>query len=118
MNSFSLLHGVVSKICTVHVADFFYDFAHAEDCFWFVKTNALESKGITEHKRKLSLYSLFSRPFIYVNPLTVKNDKHLISPYSIAPKSNVKVTRIKEMITNQRSSRLLNKISLSAPKRM
>ena len=72
MNSFSLLHGVVSKICTVHVADFFYDFAHAEDCFWFVKTNALESKGITEHKRKLSLYSLFSRPFIYVNPLTVR----------------------------------------------
>ena len=43
---------------------------------------------------------MFSKPLIYVNSQTVKNDKHLISPYSIAPKSNIKVMRIKEMITN------------------
>ena len=35
-----------------------------------------------------------------VNPLTLKSDQLLISPYSIGPESNIKVTRIKEMITN------------------
>ena len=34
------------------------------------------------------------------NPLISKNDKILISPYNITPKSNVKVTRIKEMISS------------------
>ena len=33
-------------------------------------------------------------------------------PYNVTPGSNIKVTRIKDMITNQR---LLNKFSLSAP---
>ena len=33
-------------------------------------------------------------------------------PYNVTPESNIKVIRIKEMITNQR---LLNKFSLSAP---
>ena len=31
-----------------------------------------------------------------IKPLTPKNDWHLISPYNITPKSNTKVTRIKE----------------------
>ena len=35
-----------------------------------------------------------------VNPSTPKSDKHLISPYNISPESLMKVTRIKEMITN------------------
>ena len=35
-------------------------------------------------------------------PLTLKSDNHQISPYNITPESNIKVTRIKEMITNQR----------------
>ena len=35
-----------------------------------------------------------------VKPLTPKSDWHLISPYDIFPESNIKVTRIKEMITN------------------
>ena len=32
--------------------------------------------------------------------LTPKNDQHLISPHNITPESNIKVMRIKEMITN------------------
>ena len=35
-----------------------------------------------------------------LTPLTV-SDKHLISPYIITPESHIKVTRIKEMITNE-----------------
>ena len=53
--------------------------------------------------------------FFKINPLTPKSDHHLISPYNITPESHIKVMRIKEMITSDRSSRLLNKFSLSAP---
>ena len=35
-----------------------------------------------------------------LHPLTPEHDKHLISPNSIPPESNIKVTRIKETITN------------------
>ena len=49
---------------------------------------------------------------MFFNPLHPKSDKHLISPNSITPESNIKVTEIKEMITNWRSSWLLNKFSL------
>ena len=35
-----------------------------------------------------------------INPLNPKNDQLLISPYNISPESNIKVTRIKELITN------------------
>ena len=38
-----------------------------------------------------------------INQLTLeilKCDQHLISPLNITPESNIKVTRIKEMITN------------------
>ena len=38
------------------------------------------------------------------NPLTLKSDQHLISPHNITPQSKFKDTRIKEMITNKRSS--------------
>ena len=34
------------------------------------------------------------------NPLTLKSDQHLISPYNITSKSPIKVMRVKEMITN------------------
>ena len=34
------------------------------------------------------------------NPLTPNTDQHLISPYNIIPESNIKVMRVKEMITN------------------
>ena len=51
-----------------------------------------------------------------LNPLTPKSDQRPISPYNIIPELHIKVTRIKEMITNQRSSWLLNNFSLLAPK--
>ena len=50
-----------------------------------------------------------------LNPMTPKSYYHLISPYNITTESNIKVMRIREMITKQRSSWLLNKFSLSAP---
>ena len=56
--------------------------------------------------------------FIPVKPLTPKSDKYLISPYNITLESHMKVMRRKEMITNKRSSWLLNKFSLSAPEEM
>ena len=36
-----------------------------------------------------------------LNPLTPKSDQLLISPYNITPESNIKITRIKEMTTEQ-----------------
>ena len=41
--------------------------------------------------------------------------QHLISPYNISPKLYIKVTRMKEMITNWRSSWFWNKFSWSEP---
>ena len=38
-----------------------------------------------------------------INPLTVKSYWHLISPYNITPESNIKVVKIREMITNRRT---------------
>ena len=52
------------------------------------------------------------------NPLSPEIDQYLISPNNITLISNIVVTRIKEMITNYRSSWLLNKFSLSAPQEM
>ena len=50
-----------------------------------------------------------------INSSPPKSDQHLISPYNITLKSHIKIMRIKELITNDRSSRLLNKFALSAP---
>ena len=30
------------------------------------------------------------------------SDQHLVSPYNVTPESHIKVTRVKEMITNLR----------------
>ena len=39
--------------------------------------------------------------FIFLfNPLASRSDLHLISPYHIGPESNIKVRRIKELITD------------------
>ena len=40
----------------------------------------------------------------HINPLTHQSDKHPISPNSTSLKSNIKVMRIKEMISNSKSS--------------
>ena len=49
------------------------------------------------------------------NLLTPWSDWHVISPYNITPKSLIKVTRIKDMITNRTSSWFSNWFSWSAP---
>lgn len=53
-----------------------------------------------------------------LNPLTPKSDKDLTSPYNITPKTQIKATRIEEMITNNWSSGLLNKFSMLALKEL
>ena len=37
---------------------------------------------------------------VSTNPFHPKGTLHLISPYKISPESNIKITRIKEMVTN------------------
>ena len=74
--------------------------------------------GLQMNKKNKFVPFYFAPPpifFFKINPLTPKSDHHLISPYNITPESHIKVMRIKEMITSDRSSRLLNKFSLSAP---
>ena len=39
-----------------------------------------------------------------VNPLSPKNDQHLISPHNITTESDINVIRIEGMITNYRNS--------------
>ena len=53
-----------------------------------------------------------------IQPCKPQKDWHLISPYNITAKSNIKVMRIKEMISMYRGSWWLNKIFLSAPEEM
>ena len=45
----------------------------------------------------------------FINLLSPKSDKHLISPFSIATWSNIQVIRIKEMTTNNKMSWFLIK---------
>ena len=54
----------------------------------------------------------------YFIPMTPKGDKHLISPYNITPELPAKATRIKEMITNLRSSLLTDKFLQPVPYKM
>ena len=50
-----------------------------------------------------------------VNTLNLKSDEHLISSYNISPESHIKVMRIKEMISNEKSFWSVNKFSSSVP---
>ena len=59
---------------------------------------------------KINLISFY--PYLYLY-FYFKSDWHLISPYHITPELNIKVRRIKELITNIRSSQLLDKFSVS-----
>ena len=66
--------------------------------------------------RILHLISLLEETtLLQCNPLNPKSDLHLISPYNITPESNIKVMRIKEMVTREGTFWLANKFSLSAP---
>ena len=55
--------------------------------------NALEILGETSNE-------INNKQLASLNPLTPESDKHLISPFNISPESHVKVTRIKEAITD------------------
>ena len=44
--------------------------------------------------------NIFRQRYGNGNPLTLKTDQHLISPYNFTPESHIKVMRIKEMINN------------------
>ena len=62
---------------------------------------------VGECKRYWNLSSQINSIFNAIhcfNPLTPKSDQHPISPHNIILESNIKVMRIKEMITNLRSS--------------
>ena len=50
-------------------------------------------------KSFLLLQANFDFIFLF-NPLTLRSDLHLISPYHISPELNIKVRRIKELITD------------------
>ena len=80
--------------------------------FYFEEVNLVDEK----HQQRFFLGVV--RTNKHLNPLTPKGDQHIISHYNVTSKSNIKVTRIKEMITNKKSSKLLNKFSLSALKEM
>ena len=51
-------------------------------------------------------------------PLSPRGDWHLIAPCNITTESNIKVTRLRKMITNWRSFSSLKKFSLSVPKQL
>ena len=59
---------------------------------------------ITSCYRKLNELRLDEPLGLYTdltfNSLTLKSDQLLVSPYNITPESNIKVMRIKEIITN------------------
>lgn len=56
--------------------------------------------------------TFFSPVFLFFTP---RSDKQLIYSHNIAAKSNIKVVRIWEMKTNERSSQMLNKFSWPIP---
>ena len=71
----------------------------------------LNQFGIKEKKKKVLFFQFYRKPgenksgvekkqTDNFNPLTSNSDQHLISPHNITPGSNIRVTRIKEMITN------------------
>ena len=68
---------------------------------------------MVSYNKSLVCLPLLLNGIIY--PLNPKSDQHLISPYNVTPESHIKVMRMKEMITNERSFWSVNKFSLSAP---
>ena len=60
---------------------------------------------LSSHLLSLKLYFFITDSFaLYFIPLNPRSDKHLISPNSITLSSNIKVIKVKEMITMLRSS--------------
>ena len=68
-----------------------------------VITECKYNLGIFYWQENLLISTLFSI-ISWIIPLTLEGDQLLISPYNITPESDIKVMRIKEMITNLKSS--------------
>ena len=77
---------------------------HIESCLSIVLYSPDQSNhNINQSKqRKISSWETNENSGLFhiLNPLTPKSDQHLISPYNITPESNIKVMRVKQMITN------------------
>ena len=62
--------------------------------FVYTLPHIILGKKQVKHKDNLSAISQ------YLNPLTPKSDWRQISPYNITSESNIKVTRITQMVAN------------------
>ena len=86
--------------------------------YWWLDLGSERARGsfIHHHKQFYVIlgWSCCCSHVYLTDPLPPMSDQHLISPYIITPESNIKAMRMKGMITNQISSWLLNKFSLSA----
>ena len=66
-----------------------------------VSVNPLFTVLVSLQIKIMELYSkIFKNKAKVVQPLIPESYKHLISPYNVAPESNIEVMRIKEMIIN------------------
>ena len=69
-----------------------------------VRLSSLCPNAILQREYSLENYFtfVFSSFFLLLfNPLNPKSDQHLISPYNITPESQMKVMRIKLMVTRE-----------------
>lgn len=85
-------------------------------CFRFGRFNSNQIVSPTFGKTSLCLCFITTNNHNLFEPLILKSDWRLTSPYIITAESRIKVTRMKGMITNHRSSWFLNKFSLLALK--
>ena len=81
-------------------------FIHSETTLILMQYNVfcktVQSCSINRRNFTKSLYARHEET--QFNSVTLKRDWHLISPYNITPESNIKVMRIKEMISMYRGS--------------
>ena len=67
------------------------------------KSIAINAKSIINIPFFNTIWGWVTETHEEFNPLNPKSDQHQISPNNITPESHIKVMRIKEMITNERS---------------
>ena len=81
-------------------------FIHSETTLILMQYNmfckTVQSCGINQRNFTKSLYTRHEKT--QFNPVTLKRDWHLLSPYNITAESNIKVMRIKEMTSMYRGS--------------
>ena len=75
---------------------------HIDSCLSIALYSPDQSNHNNQSKqRKISSWETNKNSGLFhlLNPLTPKSDQHLISPY-ITPESNIRVMRVKQIITN------------------